>query len=128
LFGVKLTQDKAIHFEDIEFIADRTDNLSLSPEGPDSGVVVEGMACSGSPSLHAILEESPNEDDSASSEGKSSGYPLPKVCNAVISTNPITTTPPPEQALTPQTIPARPHRIATPTPLPEQLAAHQEER
>jgi hypothetical protein len=33
LFGVKLTQDEAIHFEDLEFITDRSDNLSPTPEG-----------------------------------------------------------------------------------------------
>jgi hypothetical protein len=63
LFGVKLTQDKAIHFEDLEFIADRSDNLSLSPEGGDSSAVVGGMTYNGSPSLHAILKESPSEDE-----------------------------------------------------------------
>jgi hypothetical protein len=33
------------------------------------------MTCSGSPSLHAILEESPSEDDSASSEGGGAWLP-----------------------------------------------------
>jgi hypothetical protein len=32
-----------------------------------------GMACSGTPSLHAILEESPSEDDSTSSDGVQCG-------------------------------------------------------
>jgi hypothetical protein len=34
LFSINLNQDKAIHFEDLEFIANRPDNLSLPPEGP----------------------------------------------------------------------------------------------
>jgi hypothetical protein len=46
------------------------------PEGDDSSIVVRGMARSGSPSLHAILEESPSEDDLASSEGESVGFPI----------------------------------------------------
>jgi hypothetical protein len=53
--------------------------------------MVGGMACSGSQSLHAILKESPNEDDSTSSEGESSDSPIPTPCNVVTSTNPITT-------------------------------------
>jgi hypothetical protein len=39
LFGVKLTQDKAIRCEDLEFIADQSNNLSQSPKGDDSSVV-----------------------------------------------------------------------------------------
>jgi hypothetical protein len=83
LFGVELTQDEAICFKDLGFIADHIDSLSLSPEGDDSGAVVRGMARSGSLSLHAILEESPNVDDSHSSEGESSGFPIPRACNLV---------------------------------------------
>jgi hypothetical protein len=51
--------------------------------------VVRGMAHSGSPSLHAILEESPNEDDLASSEGESSSFPIPRACNVVTSATPL---------------------------------------
>jgi hypothetical protein len=76
LFSVELTQDEAIRFKDIEFITDYLDNLCLLPEGDDSSIVVRGMARSGSPSLHAILEESPSEDDLASSEGESVGFPI----------------------------------------------------
>jgi hypothetical protein len=127
LFNVKLTQDKVIHFEDLEFTANHPDNLSLSPKRANSGAIAEGMTHSGSLSLHAILKELPSEDDSASSEGESSGFPLLRACNIVISVIPIATTPPPEETLVPQTIQARPQRTATPTPLPEQLTAHQEE-
>jgi hypothetical protein len=128
LFSVKLTYDTAIHFEDLEFIADRFNNWSLSPEGALSGTVVRGMARSGSPSLHAILEESPSEHDSASSERESSSFPLSGACNTVISVIPIAATPPSEEIPMPQTIPVRPPLTATPTPLPEQLMARQEER
>jgi hypothetical protein len=64
LFGVELTQDEAIRLKDLEFITDHLNNLHLLPEGDDSSTMVESMACSGSPSLHAILEESPSKDDS----------------------------------------------------------------
>jgi hypothetical protein len=99
LFGVELSQGEAIHFEDIEFIIDHFDNLSLSLEGNDLGVVVGGMVHSGSPSLHTILEESPSEDDSASSDGRSSSFPIPRACNMVTSAIPIVTMPPPEATL-----------------------------
>jgi hypothetical protein len=36
LLNVKLTPDKVIHFEDLEFIVDRSDNSSLTPEGVTS--------------------------------------------------------------------------------------------
>jgi hypothetical protein len=39
LFGVKLTQGKAIRFEDLEFIIDQSNNLSQSPKGDDSSAV-----------------------------------------------------------------------------------------
>jgi hypothetical protein len=99
LFGIELTADKAIYFEDLEFIVDHMDNLCLSPKGDDFSAVVGGMAHSRSPSLHAILEESPNEDDSASSEGESSSSPIPRVCNVVTSAIPIVTTPSLEETL-----------------------------
>jgi hypothetical protein len=90
-------------------------------EEDDSCAMVKGMAHSGSPSLHAILEESP-------SEGQSSGSPLLRACNAVISTIPITITPLLEEPPVPQTMSTRPQQAAAPTPLPKQLMAHQEER
>jgi hypothetical protein len=127
LFGIRFTQDKAIHFEDIEFITDHSNNLSLSPEGDDSGAVVGGMAHSRSQSLHAILEESPNEHDWASSEGESSFFHVPRACNVLISTIPITTAPMLEETKVPQTIPMMSQWRDTPTPLPTQLMAYQEE-
>jgi hypothetical protein len=80
------------HSEDLEIITHRSINLSLSPEGADSGVVFRGMTHNGSPSLHTILEKSPSEDDSVSSEGESFVSPLPRACNTVMSATPITTT------------------------------------
>jgi hypothetical protein len=132
LFGVELTQDEAICFKDLKFIADHFDNLSLSPEGDDSGIVVRSMARSGSPSLHAILEESPSEDDSASSEGESSGFHVPRVCNVVTCAIPIVTTPPLEETLVFQTIPTVPQGTAIPRldtgTHPKKLMTHQEEQ
>jgi hypothetical protein len=98
----------AIHFKDLDFIADHSDNLSPSLEEGNSDAVVRGMAHSASPSLHAILYESPSTDDLASSEGESSGSPLMRVCNTVMSTVPIMTTLPPKETLVLQTIPMRP--------------------
>jgi hypothetical protein len=57
--------------------------------------------------LHAILEESPCEDDSLSSEGESTGSPLPRACNTLMSATPIMTTPPLEEILVFQTAPTR---------------------
>jgi hypothetical protein len=50
------------------------------------GAECRGMTRSGSQSLHAIFEGSPSEDDSASSEGESSGSPLLRACNTMITT------------------------------------------
>jgi hypothetical protein len=47
----------------------------------------------GSPSLHAILEESPSEGNLALSEGERSNSPLPRACNTMIPTTLLATTP-----------------------------------
>jgi hypothetical protein len=86
------------------------------------------MAHTWSPSLPAIIEESPSEDDSASSVGESASSPLPRVCNTVISIVPIVTMPPSEETPVLQIIPMRPQRTATWRPLPKHLAAHQAEQ
>jgi hypothetical protein len=91
LFSVELTQDEAIHFEDLEFITDHFD---------DADAIVGGMACSRSSLLHAILEDSPSEDNSTFSEGESFSFPIPKMCNVVTSSIPIVTMPPPEETST----------------------------
>jgi hypothetical protein len=91
------TGDIYLHFEDLEFISNHFDNLSLPPEGNDSGAVVRGMVCSGSPSLHAILEESPSKDNSALSGGGSFVFPIPQACNVVTLAIPILTMPPSEE-------------------------------
>jgi hypothetical protein len=115
LFGVELTQDKDILFEDLEFITDHSDNLNSTTEW---GCRV--MSHSGSSSLHAILEESPSKDNSDSSEGESSGFPLQRACSVVIPTIPIATTPPPEEILEFQTAPTRPRWVPKLTPLTNQ--------
>jgi hypothetical protein len=90
------------------------------------------MVHNGSPSLHAILEESPSEDDSTSSDGRSSGFPIPHDCNVVTSAIPILITQPPEATPMLQTIPMVPQWTAVPQLdtklLPERLRANQEEQ
>jgi hypothetical protein len=54
----------------LEFIADCVDSLSLSAKGNDSGIVFMGIAHSGSPSLHTILEDSTNKFNTASTRGE----------------------------------------------------------
>jgi hypothetical protein len=76
LTGGGFSLDEIIQLGSLEFIIDHFDNLSLSREGSDSDAVFMGMAHNRSPSLHTILEESASEDDSASSEGGSSYFPI----------------------------------------------------
>jgi hypothetical protein len=64
-----------------------------------------GMAHSGLPSPHDILEESVGEDDLTSSEGESSGFPISQGCNVVTPVIPIATTPLSEGTPSPLTIP-----------------------
>jgi hypothetical protein len=131
-FNAELTQDEAIHFKDLEFIAEHSNDQCLSLEGNDLGAVFVGTAHSGSLSLHAILEELPSEDDSVSSNGWSSGYPMPQKCNMVTSAIPVTTTPPSDKTLALQTILAVPRQADAPQPVtrlfPERWLADQEER
>jgi hypothetical protein len=130
--GIKHTWGETIHFRNVEFIADRFDNLSLSPEGNDSGTIFMGMAHSGSPSLYDILQESTGEVDSASSKGGSSSFPISQGCNVVTPIIPIATTLPSEGTPAPLTIPMVPLRTAVPQPytrlLREWLWAYQEEQ
>jgi hypothetical protein len=86
------------------------------------------MTRSGSPSLHAILEELSSEDDLVSSKGESSSSPLPIACNTVMVATPVMTTPPLEETRVFQTAPMRQQWTTTPTPFPERLVAHQKER
>jgi hypothetical protein len=67
---------ETIHFGNMEFIADHFNNLGLSRKGDDSGAIFVGIADSRSPSLHGILEESTCDDESATSEGGSSSFPI----------------------------------------------------
>jgi hypothetical protein len=64
-----------IHLGSLASIANRFGSLSLSPEGNDSCVIFTGVVRTRSPSLHAILEESANEDDWTSSEWGGGGAP-----------------------------------------------------
>jgi hypothetical protein len=102
--GIGLAPSKMIYFGSLEFTANRFGNLSLSPEGEDSGAIFIGIVHSGSPSLHTVLEESSDESDAALGRGGSLGFPGPQGCNVVTPTIPIATTPPPENTLTLLTI------------------------
>jgi hypothetical protein len=63
---VGLILGKTIWIGILEFTADRFGNLSLSPEGNDSGAVFIGMVHNGPPSVHTIHEESSDEGDTTS--------------------------------------------------------------
>jgi hypothetical protein len=114
----------------MEFIIDHFDNRS--PKGNDSCAVFVGMAHSGSPSLHAILEESSTKDHSASSNGVSSGFPIPRDCNMATPTFPITTMTLSEETTVLQTIPVIQQWTTIPQVdtelLPEWMHAYQEVR
>jgi hypothetical protein len=90
------------------------------------------MVHNGSPSLHAILEELVNKDNSTSSDGESFSFPVLRECIVVTSTMPVMTTPRPEETPTLQTIPMVLLWAAVHQPnirhLPERLLAYQEER
>jgi hypothetical protein len=73
--GIGFALGETIHFGSLEFITDLFSNLSLSPEGNDSGSVFMGMVHNKSSSLHTIFEESTNEDDTTSSGRGDSGFP-----------------------------------------------------
>jgi hypothetical protein len=88
--GVRISGGEIIRFGILEFITDHFHSLNFSPEGNDSGTVFVGMVHSGSPSLYAIVDESASEDDSASSDWGSSGFPLSRGCNVLTLTIPIT--------------------------------------
>jgi hypothetical protein len=79
LLGTELIWGETICLRHQEFITDRSNSLSLSPEGKDSDTIFMGAGRSGLPSLHAILEESTGEDDLTSSEGEALVFPSLKV-------------------------------------------------
>jgi hypothetical protein len=132
LTSVEFTSGKTIRFGSFEFIADRFGDLSLSPEGNDSGVIFVGMIHSGSPPLCTILEESIDEDNTTSNGRGSSNLPIPQGCNVVTPTTPITTAPSTENTLTLLTTPTVPLQTSIPEPYtghpPDRLEAYQEEQ
>jgi hypothetical protein len=52
---------ETIRFVNLEFIADRFDDLSLSPLGDGSGTVIMGPACGGPPLLQRTMVGDPTE-------------------------------------------------------------------
>jgi hypothetical protein len=69
LTDVGFTPGETIYFGSLKFTANCFSNLSLSPEGNDSGAVFVGMVHNKSSSLHTILEESSDEGDTTSDRG-----------------------------------------------------------
>jgi hypothetical protein len=132
VFSIMLTWGETIRLKNLEFITDRYNNESLSPEGNDLGTVFMGMVRNGLPSLHAILEESASEDDSSSSDGGSSSFPIPWDFNMVTLAIPIMTTPLLEGTPMLQIIPLVQQWMTVPKPntglLPKQLLAYREEQ
>jgi hypothetical protein len=132
LTSAGFTLHETIYFWSLVFITDHFASMSLSPKGSDSDVIFVGMLHNGSPSLLAILEDSSNEGDTASSRGRSSSSPDPQGCNVVTPTIPITTTPLSEGTSVPLTIPTVPLQIIVPQSGPvllhEQHQDYQEEK
>jgi hypothetical protein len=89
LTGVVLTPGSTIHFGTIDYL----DHLSLSPQEGDSSAIFVGTVHHGMPSLHTTLEETFDEDSTASGTEGSSGSPSPRGCNMVTLTDPVTNMP-----------------------------------
>jgi hypothetical protein len=90
--GISFTLGETIHFGSLEFIAGHFGPMRLSSKENDSGIVFIGMVHNRSSSLHAILEDSIDEGEIASSRGRSSSFPISQEFNMVTPTIPITTT------------------------------------
>jgi hypothetical protein len=128
---IGLAPVKTIWFGSLKFTANHFSNLSLSPVGDDSHTVFVGMVHNGLPSVHTIHEESSNDGDASLGRGEGSGLSGPQRCNMVTPIAPITTIPPPENALALLTIPTVSLWTAAPEPgiglLLEQQQAYQDE-
>jgi hypothetical protein len=92
------------HFGSLEFILDCFDSLSLSPKRSGSGVVFMGTTRNGLLSLSAMIEDSTDEFNTASSGEGSSGLPASRRHSTGAPLAAIATTPWPEDALTIQTM------------------------
>jgi hypothetical protein len=130
--NVGLALGSTIHFDSLEFIANRFGHLSFSLERWDSGAMFVGMVHSGSPSQRTPLEESSNENGSTSGAGGSLGSPAPRGCNVVTSTDPTIAALVPESTLVLQTSLTVTVRMTAPQPgmesLLDQQQAYQEEQ
>jgi hypothetical protein len=92
---------ETIRFGSLEFIANCFGSLSLSPMGSGSGAIFVGMACSLSPSLRTILEDSTDKFFIVSSREGSSSLPIFHRHSMGAPPAPITTTPCSEDASAP---------------------------
>jgi hypothetical protein len=68
---------ETIRFGSLVFIGNHFSDLSLSPEGNDSGAVFVVMVHNGSLPSHMILGDSSDEGDTALGGGGSIGFPDP---------------------------------------------------
>jgi hypothetical protein len=85
--------DETIHFGSLVFIIDCFGGLSLSPRGGgDLGAIFVGMTRSGSSSLWAMIEDSPDEFYTASSREGSFGLVVSRRLYMRASPAPIATT------------------------------------
>jgi hypothetical protein len=105
---------KIVRFGSLEFIADCFGILSLSLKGSNLGTVFMGMARSGSPSLHTILEDFADEFYMTSSRERSFGFPISQRHSMGALPAPIITTPWSEDAPTPHTMAMNPPRTIVP--------------
>jgi hypothetical protein len=89
--GFSLT--KIVLLGSFEFIADCFGGLSLSTKGIDSGAILMGTTCSGSPLLRAMIKDSTDEFYMALSKEGSSDLSASRRHSTGASLAPIATTP-----------------------------------
>jgi hypothetical protein len=103
-----------IHFGSLEFITYYFNSLCLSPKGSESCTIFVGTTHSGSPSLHAMIEDSTDEFHTASSREASSGLPASRRHGTGAPPAPIATIPWPEDAPCTQTMTMAPPQTLSP--------------
>jgi hypothetical protein len=112
----RFSQGETICFGSWKFIANCFDILSLYPMGNDSSIVFVGTACSRSLSMHPIIENPTDEFYTTPGREGSSDFPIFQRHSIGTMSIPITTTPWPEDASTPQTIATVLPRAIVPQP------------
>jgi hypothetical protein len=105
-----------IHSGSLEFITDCFGSLCLSPKGSESCTMFVGTTHSGSPSLHAMIEDSTNKFHTTSSGVASSSLPISRMHGTRAPPAPITTIPWLEDAPCTQTMTMVPPQTLSPCP------------